>query len=96
MPNATPCVSDNYPVVKTIAVTFASINDATDSTVTLTVPGVRPGMVVRMNFDALLDAGVFVMEQPVVTAVDTLKFRVRNNSGGTLTPAAVNAYIIAG
>lgn len=91
-----PIVSDNRAVAKNVTCTFASTNNNAESTVTLTVPGVLPGMPCTVNFSAQLEAGIFVCEPPVISAVDTVLIRIRNVSGGTLVPAAVTAYVCAG
>lgn len=64
-----------------------NIVDGTTATVTATLTGAIVGDFVQMVYPvALITAGLEV-GHPVVSAADTIKFTIRNNTGGDVNPA---------
>jgi len=77
-------------IIITEAIDVANITDATTVTVTATVTGALVGDYVQMTYPvALITAGLEV-GYPIVTASDTVKFTIRNNTGGAVNPASAN------
>jgi hypothetical protein len=80
-------IQDTLPAV-TANLDFASANNQTAVTLTVTVPGARAGDLVRIQPPASFTAGLIV--DGWVSAKNVVTARVFNASGGTLNPSAAD------